>query len=192
VATEIRNLKELYECHSSSVYRYLLHISGDKSVAEDLTGETFYRAVLAIDSYRGEGSVRAWLLRIARNLYLGRIRQEDRMESLEELQEGGMEFPSQVSSPEAEMLQQDQQGLLIRALSYLTETDRTILLLSAQEEMSCREIADVLSISVAAVKVRTYRARRRLIDHLRNLDHEFIKRHMGHSVRPREDGNVEM
>jgi RNA polymerase sigma-70 factor (ECF subfamily) len=46
-----------------------MHLSGDHSLADELTGETFYRAMLALDSFRGEASVRTWLFRIVRNLY---------------------------------------------------------------------------------------------------------------------------
>lgn len=89
---EVRNLAELYERYSGPVFGYLLRLSGDRFLADELTGETFYRAMLALDGFRGEASVKTWLLRIAHNLYLRRAEREKRMTSLEALQEQGVTF----------------------------------------------------------------------------------------------------
>jgi RNA polymerase sigma-70 factor (ECF subfamily) len=156
-------LSELYERHADPVFRYLLGLSGDPTLADELTGETFYRAVLALDGFRGEASVRTWLLRIARNLYLRRTQRERRTRSLEGIQEQGGAFAAGArSNPEVCLLLRERDQAIQRALLSLSESDRSILLLKAREEMLCREIAQVLDISVSAVKVRLYRARRRL------------------------------
>jgi len=89
---EVRNLAELYERYSGPVFGYLLRLSGDRFLADELTGETFYRAMLALDGFRGEASVKTRLLRIAHNLYLRRAEREKRMTSLEALQEQGVTF----------------------------------------------------------------------------------------------------
>lgn len=160
---EVHSLAELYERYSRPVFGYLLHLSGDHPLAEELTGETFYRAMLALDGFRGEASVKTWLLRIARNLYLRRVKREQRITSMESLQEQGVTFVTlQQADPEATLLHQERSQAIQRALLSLPEGDRSILLLKAQEELSCQEIAQILGISVSAVKVRLYRARRRL------------------------------
>lgn len=163
---EVHSLGELYERYSGSVYDYLLRVSGDRPLADDLTGETFYRAMLALDGFRGEASVKTWLLRIARNLYLRRVERERRTTSLEELQERGVFFTSKQADPETHLLRQERSQAIQRALLSLSESDRSILLLSARENMSCRQIAEVLDISLTAVKVRLYRARLRLVSAL--------------------------
>lgn len=169
---EVRSLEDLYERYSGSVYGYLLRLSGDRHLAEDLTGETFYRAMVALDGFRGEASVRTWLIRIARNLYLTRAKREQRAVSLEDLQDQGITFRSLADDPEAELLRRERSQTIQRALLSLSEGDRSVLLLSAQEKMRCAEIAQVLGISVTAVKVRLYRARRRLIDRLSDEENE--------------------
>ena len=62
------------------VYRYLLSLSGSESVAEELTSETFFRAMDALDHFRGECSVRVWLCQIAKNLYYSQLRREKRLD----------------------------------------------------------------------------------------------------------------
>jgi RNA polymerase sigma-70 factor (ECF subfamily) len=163
---EVHSLAGLYERYSGPVFDYLLRVSGDRPLADDLTSETFYRAMLALDGFRGEASVKTWLLRIARNLYLRRVERERRTTSLEDLEERGVSFASKQADPEADLLRQERSQAIQRAVLSLREGDRSILLLSAREKMSCREIGEVLDISVTAVKVRLYRARRRLISAL--------------------------
>jgi RNA polymerase sigma-70 factor (ECF subfamily) len=159
---EVRSLKDLYERYSGPIFGYLIHLSGDYSLADELTGETFYRAMLALDNFRGEADVSTWLLRIARNLYFKKVKKERRVASLEALQERGMAFVSKKPNPEKILVQQERSQSIQQALLSLSESDRSILLLANEARMRCREIAKVLDISVSAVKVRLYRARRRL------------------------------
>jgi RNA polymerase sigma-70 factor (ECF subfamily) len=158
---EVKSLKTLFEQYSPSIFSYLLRLSGDRVLAEDLTSETFYKAILAIDGFRGDASVKTWLLRIARNLYLRRSQREQRNTSLETMQEGGASFIAPQPGPEAEVIRRERDRAIQEALLTLSENDRTILLLSSQENMAYSEIANVLEISVAAVKVRIHRARQR-------------------------------
>ena len=159
---EIRSLAELYQTYAGNVFGYLLHLSGDHALADELTGETFYRAMLSLDGFRGDASVKTWLLRIARNLYLRQQQRAQRSASLEALQEQGMVFREKQGGPETAVLRHEQQHALQYALQQLSEQDRTLLLLVTQEEMTQREMAQLLGISVAAVKVRLFRARQRL------------------------------
>lgn len=166
---KVHNLAELYECYSGPVFGYLLYLSGDRALADELTGETFYRAMLALDGFRGEASVKTWLLRIAHNLCLRRIEREQRTMSLEGIQEQGIALAITQVDPETELLRQEHSRTIQQALLSLSGDDRSILLLSAREKIRCREIAQVLGISVTAVKVRLYRARRRLVDALSEM-----------------------
>lgn len=172
---EVRSLKTLFEQYSPSVFSYLLRLSGDRALAQDLTSETFYKAILAIDGFRGDASVKTWLLRIARNLYLRRSQRERRSTSLETMQEDGANFIASQPGPEDEVIRIERDEAIQEALLSLSEDDRTILLLSSQEHMAYREIAQVLEISVPAVKVRIHRARKRFaiaLNEVTNLQKE--------------------
>ncbi len=159
---QVRSLGELYECYAGPVFGYLLQLSGQRALADELTGETFFRALLALDGFRGEASVKTWLLRIAHNLYIRRAHREGRTTSLEALEARGVVFAAAQPSPELQVLQAEQGETIQQALLSLPEGERALLLLSADAEMPLAEMAQVLDISVTAVKVRLYRARRRL------------------------------
>ncbi len=61
--------EDLYTEHAKNVYRYLFSLSGEADTAEELTQETFYRALKSLDSYRGEASPQVWLCAIAKRLW---------------------------------------------------------------------------------------------------------------------------
>jgi len=159
---EVQTIAELFDLHARVVYVYLLRLSADESLADDLTNETFYRAMITLDSFRGDSSVRTWLLKIARNLYLNRIKREKRMMSLDLLFEKGITFPISQPGPETEAISREEGETLQRALQSLSEADRSVLLLASQEDLSYMEIGQIMGLSVAAVKVRVFRARQRL------------------------------
>lgn len=74
---------ELYERYFREVYLYMLRLSGNEDAAEEITEETFFKALRSIDSFRGECSVYAWLCQIAKNCYYTYIKKNSRMLSLE-------------------------------------------------------------------------------------------------------------
>jgi RNA polymerase sigma-70 factor (ECF subfamily) len=159
---DVRNWEELFERYSPAVFGYLHRMSDDRHLAEDLTSETFYRAMRALDGFRGDASIKTWLLRIARNLYLNRKRRDDRSQSLDDLEERGVTAATREPDPETRFIREEESEKVRRALRDLPDDDRSILLLAAEDELSCREIAEVLDISLTAVKTRLFRARRRL------------------------------
>jgi len=161
-STSPQGIEALFELHAGAVYGYLLRMSGDPAAADELTSETFLRAMLALDGFRGDSSVRTWLIRIARNLYLNRARREQRTTSLDALTEQGVSFRANQPEPETAALDRERGRELQAALLTLSETDRSLLLLTSQEKMTYREVGEILGISVAAVKVRVFRARQRL------------------------------
>ena len=63
------NIEELYRTYFDIVYRYIRSISQDGSLAEEVTQETFFKALEKIDQFRGDCDVRVWLCQIAKNLY---------------------------------------------------------------------------------------------------------------------------
>ena len=69
---------EIYRLYAGNVYRFLLRMSGNPDIAEELTSETFYRAVKNIDSFRGSCKISVWLCEIAKNLYTDYLRKSER------------------------------------------------------------------------------------------------------------------
>jgi RNA polymerase sigma-70 factor, ECF subfamily len=145
----------VYERYSRDVYRFALYLSGDSSLADDITQETFVRAWVTPGEIRG-GTVKAYLLMIARNLYRAERKRGARQTVLDEALPDPKQGPEAVTSGRLEL------DAVLAALQTLPETDRAALLMHAQEGLSYAEIAAVLGLSLAAVKVKIHRARLKL------------------------------
>jgi RNA polymerase sigma-70 factor (ECF subfamily) len=145
----------VFERYSQDIYRFALYLSGDPSLAEEICQETFVRAWVTPGAIRG-GTVKAYLLRIARNLYRDELLRKARQAALAD----GVLDPK--PGPEAILRGRLELDAVLRALQVLSEMDRAALLMSAQDGLSYAEIAATLDVSVAAVKVRIHRARLRL------------------------------
>ena len=75
---------ELYRTYFSDVYQYIRKLSGSEHMAEEITEETFYKALRKIESFRGDCDIRVWLCQIAKNSYYSHLRKSGRHISLED------------------------------------------------------------------------------------------------------------
>ncbi len=146
---------ELYERYSRDVYRFALYLSGDPVLADDVTSETFIRVWSSPEPVR-LATVKAYLLTIARNLWLMERRRYLRHQGLDEtMPDSGQSVLHQVEV-------KDELDRVLRALQEFPEVDRAALLMRADEGLPYEEIAVALGLPVATVKVKVHRARLRL------------------------------
>ena len=149
---------DLYEANAPAVHRFLSRLSGDNSLAEDITAETFLR-VWSSDVPVRLSTARAYLYTIARRLFIEYARRARRHTPLL------AEYPhSTDTARDAEA--RDALNNLDAALAQLPEDSRAALILHAVEELPYSEIAAILDITVTAAKVKVHRARLRLQDSL--------------------------
>ena len=143
---------ELFSRYAADVYRFAHWLTGNADDARDITSETFVRAWTAPEEPRME-TVKAYLFTIARNLHRKQWRRQSRLEALDEAMPGSVEQPDEAAA------NQDELRRTLEAVHALPEMDRTVLLLRAEQELSYEDIAAVTGLSVAAAKVRVFRAR---------------------------------
>ena len=157
-AGTVRALDELYRRYRGPVLNYLYQLSGSADTAEELGQETFIKACAGLASFRGDSSLATWLFRIARNTYLDSLRRPSptRIDTDELL---AIPDHTSYADPARSYAAAEQRGLIGLALAQLPERQRTILLLRDDEGLAYAEIADVLAISLAAVKINLFRAR---------------------------------
>ena len=150
-----------------SIYFLLYSLLKNEAEAEDVAQETVIKVFQNLDKFRGDSQFRTWVLSIARNEGLGRLRKisnrrEDSLDAETDEQTGDYTPAILTSWREipAEALEQKELGNLLRkAIEGLPEIYRNVVLLRDIEEMDIRESAAVLGISEASVKVRLHRAR---------------------------------
>ncbi len=149
--------EELWKDYSPVVYRYLLSLSGDSDLADELTAETFYRAWLHIGSFRGDCKIETWLCQIAKNTLAKEQRRRSRHLPWEEAPE--------VAAPSFSDALEDRDTALRlhRCLHQLKDPYREVFMLRVFGELPFADIAAVCGKSESWAKVTYYRAKEKLI-----------------------------
>ena len=148
--------------HWDAVFRMIHHLAGDTHTAEDLTQETFLRALDRIDGFRFGTNMRAWLLRIATNAFFDVRRKQKRSKS----QSLADELPGRSESPGTELETAEQAALARAAIEELTELTRLVFHLRVQEDLSFREIAELAGTTEQAARWHMHQARTKLLARL--------------------------
>jgi len=151
--------------HSDAVFRLAFSVVRDRALAEDVTQETMLKAWLALPTFRGESSLRGWIMRIAHNTAISTLR------SRKALVSDPMEMPEEPARPEHSTERRVEGAAavddFVDALDELDDLSRSIVVLREIEGMSYDEISRVLDVSLPTIKTRLLRSRRFLGNALR-------------------------
>lgn len=166
-ANDARAFRTLFERHAPKVWRFLRDLLQDEAAADEATQETFVRAHARLGALREEQRVLAWLLGIARHVFLeSRRARRDVVDVEAEESEALLEAALPTSTPEDLLLDRELEALLGEALGELREDRRAALLLRIDHGLPYEEIAQVMGWSLAKVKNEIHRARLQLRERL--------------------------
>ena len=169
---------ELVNRHAAKVFRLARHITRNDAEAEDVLQDAFYKAYTRLDQFNADAQFYTWLVRIAVNEALMRLRKRRNSKTVSldaelETEDGTLqrEAASPDDNPEQEYSRDETRKLIEEAIDSLDESYRTVFVLRDVEGMSTQETADLLKLSVSAVKSRLLRARLQLRDQLKGRLH---------------------
>lgn len=165
--------RRLVDLNSANVYNVALKLLGNEQEAEDVLQETFLSAFRAIDRFEGRSKLSTWLYRIAYNASLMHLRKREQMTTFsldrpfgdDEQQTGepsALHLVDWSAVPDDQLLTAEARQEMDRAIAELPESLRATFVLRDIQGLSGAETAEILGISVQAVKNRLHRARLRL------------------------------
>lgn len=163
-ATDLASFTALYDAYVNDVYRYVYSRLGNKTEAEDITSETFLKAIEKFSTYKHQNgrSIKWWFFAIARNLMIDKFRKKELLEFNEEY----------TAWHDEKILDAVADKDLISQIEEFIKTFKPpvpeIIQLRLWEELSFEEISQIVGKPVAAVKMAYYRA-------LEKINQEFIK-----------------
>jgi RNA polymerase sigma-70 factor, ECF subfamily len=164
--------EQLIERHQALVAGTVARMLGSNSEVEDIAQQVFIRVWKSAGRYVARAKFTTWLLKITRNLVFNEMRRAKRHPHLPvQIEPEVDEIPLKdeaAATPDATLLQAELQASIEKAITLLPETQRMALVLRRYEELSYEEIADVLDLSVPAVKSLLFRARTELRERLRD------------------------
>ena len=168
------DFEKVYADYQPKILRYLTRLT-EPGEAEDLTQEVFVKVSRALETFRGESQLSTWLYRIATNTALDKMRTRSFQQSVREsgwddsceVQGKDAWSGEEAASLEQILLQKDRFHCFASFVQELPLNYRMVVLLSEMEDMTCKEIAEILGLSQEVVKIRLHRGRARLFQELK-------------------------
>ena len=161
------DFQKIHDEFRPRIFNYLSGMTG-KDHAEDLTQVVFEKVSRGISSFRGEASFATWIYRIATNVALDHNRSVPARRTIISLDiidadcDCDAFIDEKLHDAEKGLMRREMNACIYRIMKRMPENERAVVLLSEFEGMKNREIAEILDISLDAVKIRLHRARARL------------------------------
>ena len=156
----MQNIEQIYEKYFDTVNKYLFCLTHNSDISEELTQETFYRAVQKIDNFKGNCKISVWLCQIAKNLWYDELRKSKKTNNINDEEE--MFLISSKEDTENEVISKDNKIELYKQLQKLDEKTREVVYLRITGELSFKEIADILNKTENWARVTFYRGKQKL------------------------------
>ena len=159
---------EIYTLYFKDVYLYIRRLSGDEHIAEEITSQTFYKALGSIDKFRGDCEVRVWLCQIAKNCYYTYLEKNKRFESLDpkfHTAESGKSFTDALED-------KDTATHIKEILHRIDNPYKEVFMWRVYADMSFREIGRIFSKSENWACVTYHRAKKIILERLEECGYE--------------------
>ena len=161
--------EKIYIRYFNDVFLFLKKLSKDESVAEEITSETFFKAMRSIDTFRGETDVRVWLCQIAKNCYFSHLKKQQRIETMDD-----MDFPDTQDTIEERIAKQCDAMQIHRLLHHLEEPYKEVFMLRVFGELSFKQIADIFQKTDNWACVTYHRARNKILSQMEDKDEPYM------------------
>lgn len=155
-------IEELYNNYFHDIFLYLKSITQSEQMAEELTQETFFKALKSLDKFKGDCDVRTWLCQIAKNSYYSYCRKNKRM-SYEEIPEN---TEDSTVSVELSLENSETSALIHKILHNMSEPYKEVFTLRVFGELSYKQIAQLFGKTDNWAAVTFHRAKLKIIDEL--------------------------
>jgi len=153
--------EQIYTAYFRDVFLYIRRLSGDEHIAEEVTSETFFKALKSIGSFRGDCEMRVWLCQIAKNCYSDYLKKNGRSGSLDELKEADTGC-----SVEDAVTRRDEAARIRRALHSLPEPYKEVFMWRVFGELSFEQIGQIFDKSENWACVTYHRAKSKIKERL--------------------------
>lgn len=154
----MQNIEQIYKEYFETVNKYLFCLTRNSDISEELTQETFYRAVKKIDTYKGESKMSVWLCQIAKNLWYDYCRKNKKIINSEE----DLLYGQALNTTEEQAIANEEKLSLYKKMQSLDEKTREVMYLRITGDLSFKEIGTVLNKTENWARVTFYRGKNKL------------------------------
>ena len=159
---QMADFQEVYDLYFKDVYRYILSLCRNEEIAEEITQETFYKALSKLDSFDGKCKLSVWLCQIAKNTYISMCRKDKHQELNRDISSLVGDY-----SIEEHFCQKETVFMIHKALHELEEPYKEVFSLRAFGELSYKQIAELFGKTETWARVTYHRARLKIKEELK-------------------------
>ncbi len=164
------DFEKIYKEYFNDVYLYIRRLSGDEHIAEEITSETFFKALKSIDSFRGECEIRVWLCQIAKNSYYTYVKKNSKVQDVDETEL--INLPDNKNNVENEVQSKLQAFAIQKILHEIDEPYREVFMWRVYADLSFKEIAGIFNKNENWACVTYHRARKLIKQRLEREQNE--------------------
>jgi RNA polymerase sigma-70 factor (ECF subfamily) len=162
--------EQIYQTYFKSVYLFVLQLSGNEQIAEEITSETFYKAINSIDSFRGDCEMRVWLCQIAKNTYYSYLKKHKKEWSIAEADLQNIADPD--AFLDEQIGKQEEARQIRKILHTMSDPYKEVFLWRVFGELSFQEIGALYGKTDNWACVTYHRARKMIQSRLEEIEHE--------------------
>ena len=155
----MQDIKALYEEYFNSVYKYLLCLTHDANLSEELTQETFCKAIEKIHTFKGNCKISVWLCQIAKNLL---INEHNKNKKYHDVSDEELVLLEDNTNVEDSIILNNEKINLYKKMQKLDNNSKEVVYLRITGELSFKEIGNILNKTENWARVTFYRARKKL------------------------------
>lgn len=161
---------QIYNSYFKSVYLYVMQLSGNEHIAEEITSETFFKAINSVDRFRGDCDMRVWLCQIAKNTYYSYIKKHRKELSIDESNLQNVADPD--AHVDTQISEQEEARQIRRILHDIADPYKEVFMWRVFGELSFKEIGDLHGKTDNWACVTYHRARKMIQSRLEEIEHE--------------------
>jgi RNA polymerase sigma-70 factor (ECF subfamily) len=154
----VNDFNEIYKIYGNQVYKYLISLTRDAALAEELTQETFYQAIKSIHKFREDCKLSVWLCQIAKYSYYKYKKRHKRHEEYDVVHENMIDS----ESPEDIYEKKDGKLAILKAIHLLEEPYKEVVSLRTYSELGFKEIGEIFGRTENWARITFYRAKTKL------------------------------
>ena len=162
--------EQIYNTYFKSVYLYVMQLSGNEHIAEEITSDTFFKAINSIDKFRGECDIRVWLCQIAKNTYFSYLKNNKKVLGIDEFDI--QNIASSENLMDAKISEQEEARLIRKILHDVSDPYKEVFMWRVFGELSFKEIGNLYGKTVNWACVTYHRARKMIQSRLEEIEHE--------------------
>ncbi|MCI8964958.1 MAG: sigma-70 family RNA polymerase sigma factor [Clostridia bacterium] len=152
-------MEKIYKEYFDIVNKYLFCLTNNSDISEELTQETFYRAIKSIDSYNGKCKMSVWLCQIAKNLWYNQCKKNKRIVNIKNTQLSNI---PEILETENLIIDKEEKISLYKKMQHIDEKSREVVYLRITGELSFKEIGTILNKTENWARITFYRAKNKL------------------------------